>query len=57
MAVWVTVAVSGIGVTYVGGVVTLLVPGGAEDTPGGEARKKLKGSGSHEIPEGVYEAL
>lgn len=48
---WVTVA--GVGVTYVVGVVTLLVRGDAEDTPSGEARRKLKGSGSHEIPEGV----
>lgn len=42
----------GVGVTCsVGVVVTLIVRGGDEDTPSGEARKKLKDSGSQEIPE------
>lgn len=51
------VTVAGVGVTYVGVVVTLVVRGGAEDTPSGEACRKLKDSGSQEIPEGVYDTL
>lgn len=41
----------------VGIVVTLVVRGSEEDTSNGEALRKLKGSGSHEISEVEYEAL